>query len=90
MPTEGALGELASARLEIPTMTTSRAAQADIRVLEASIHSVDDGALMVTVRTEPSSQVWTVPLLAWLQFLGRFEEAVGAALTSDISGATKS
>jgi hypothetical protein len=92
MPNEGASGELASARLEIPTMTqrTSGAAQPDVRALEASIHAVEDGALMVTVRTEPSSQVWTLPLLAWLQFIGRCEEAVTAALTSNISGAVNS
>ena len=92
MPNEGAPGELASARLEIPTPTrhTRGAAQPEIRVLEASVHAVEDGALMVTVRAEPASQVWTLPLLAWLQFIGRFEEALTAALPSNISGATNS
>jgi len=81
MPKTDTPGELATARLEIPVTRRGRRAQPQaVRTIEASIRS-DDGVITVTMRTEPASDTWTIPLLAYLQFMARFEEAVVEALT---------
>jgi len=88
MPRQDAHGELASARLDIPD-TTRRprsARQRDLRTLEASIRAADNGALVVTMRTEPPMSSYTLPVLACLQFVRRFEDAVAEALTYVDSG----
>jgi hypothetical protein len=89
MPNEGAPGELAHARLEFPVPSTARRRRRrvdDAAVLEATIHRNDDGAMMVAVRALPAAAASSLPLLACLQFIARFEEAVAEALTKAATG----
>lgn len=86
MPNKDAPGELASARLEIPVRNKRRARPGQVRLIEASIQADRHGAMTVTMRTEPPTGTITLPLLACLQFVARFEEAVADALTNVASG----
>jgi hypothetical protein len=91
MPHEGAPGELARARLDLPVSRRSRTAPTPpLRAVEATIHAGDGGSLMVTLHAEPASGAWTLPLLAWLQFLSRVEDAAAEVLTSSIAGTLNS
>ena len=73
--------ELARARLDIPN-TSGRACETAVFAIEASIRSHSDGELVVTLRTEPGGRVLTLPLLAYLQFMNKFEDAVSEGLTN--------
>jgi hypothetical protein len=91
MPYEGDPGELASARLDLPTSFRSRASRTaagrrrnDATALEASIRRDRSGALVVVANAVPVDGA--VPLLACLQFIARFEDAAAEALTKVTSG----
>lgn len=90
MSPSGATGELASARLELPSTIRNRRRAHDLRALEASIHADRDGALIVTLRAEPAAAAYTMPLLACLQFVRRIEDAAAEALTKLDADAARS
>jgi hypothetical protein len=82
MPTKRAPGELARARLDIPIPNAHRRLRSsEVRALEASVRVDEGGALVVTVRSEPPRERYTLPALACLQFAGRLEDALAEALT---------
>ena len=73
--------QLARARLDIPG-TSDQPHEGGGLTLDASVRSYGDGALFVALRMEPGGHVCTLPLLAWLQFIGRCEDAAIEALAS--------
>jgi hypothetical protein len=80
---QGAPGELALARLELPVSRRARRGTAPaLRAVEASILQADDGSLLVSVRSEPPMTTYTLPALAALQFVGRVEAALAEALAT--------
>jgi hypothetical protein len=92
MPYEGDPGELASARLDLPTSFRSRASRTaagrrrnDATALEASIRRDRSGALVVVANAVPGG-AGPIPLLACLQFIARFEDSAAEALTKVTSG----
>ena len=89
MPNEGEPGELAHVRLEFPTPDTARARRRRGTAggaIEATIRSDGDGAMTVAVRALPATAAAALPLLACLQFIARFEDAVAEALTNAAKG----
>lgn len=87
MPNEGAPGELAHVRLEFPVPHTGRRRRSRARgVIEATIRRDDDGAMTVAARALPAAAASALPLLACLQFIARFEDAVAEALTNAAKG----
>jgi hypothetical protein len=89
MPNEGEPGELAHARLEFPVPSTARTRRnraGAVAAIDATILRDDDGAMTVAVRTLPAAAASSLPLLACLQFIARFEDVVAEALTNAAKG----
>jgi hypothetical protein len=83
MTTRSAATELAHARLDIPRTSVGkkRTPTNAVSAIDVSIRQYLNGELVVRLRTEPGMDACTLPLLACLQFISRFEEAAGEALT---------